>query len=64
MTGTDTQVRSVYVWVCEGTWRATVDAALDLAPAGARFTLLHITPAEVPERGPRCLRLPVRPGPP
>ena len=31
MTGTDTQVRSVYVWVCEGTWRATVDAALDLA---------------------------------
>ena len=49
MTGTDTQVRSVYVWVCEGTWRATVDAALDLAPAGARFTLLHVTPAEVPD---------------
>ena len=49
MTGTDNQVRSVYVWVCEGTWRATVDAALDLAPAGARFTLLHVTPAEVPD---------------
>jgi nucleotide-binding universal stress UspA family protein len=43
------QARSVYVWVCEGTWRATVDAALDLAPPGARFTLLHVTPAEVPD---------------
>ena len=49
MTETDTQNRSVYVWVREGTWRATVDAALDLAPAGARFTLLHVTPAEVPD---------------
>jgi nucleotide-binding universal stress UspA family protein len=49
VTGTNTQVRSVYVWVCEGTWRATVDAALDLAPARARFTLLHVTPAEVPD---------------
>ena len=47
MTEADTQARSVYVWVAEGTWRATVDAALDLAPAGARFTLLHVTPAEV-----------------
>ena len=26
-----------------------MDAALDLAPAGARFTLLHVTPAEVPD---------------
>jgi nucleotide-binding universal stress UspA family protein len=33
--------------VCEGTWRASVDAGLSLAPAGARFTLLHVTPAEV-----------------
>lgn len=49
MNGTDTQVRSVCVWVCEGTWRATVDAALNLAPAGARFTLLHVTPTEVPD---------------
>ena len=48
MTEADTQALSVYVWVAEGTWRATVDAALDLAPAGARFTLLHVTPAEVP----------------
>ena len=32
-----------YIWIGEGTWRATVDAALSLAPAGARFTLLHVT---------------------
>jgi nucleotide-binding universal stress UspA family protein len=49
VTETDTQNRSVYVWVREGTWRATVDAALDLAPARARFTLLHVTPADVPD---------------
>jgi len=49
VTGPGTQVRSVRVWVCEGTWRATVDTALDLAPAGARFTLLHVTQAEVPD---------------
>jgi nucleotide-binding universal stress UspA family protein len=44
-----TQARSVFIWVCEGTWRATVDAALDLAPAGSRFTLLHVTPTDVPD---------------
>ena len=33
----------MYIWIGEGTWRATVDAALSLAPAGARFTLLHVT---------------------
>ena len=33
--------------MCEGTWRASVDAALSLAPAGARFTLLHVTAAEL-----------------
>ena len=49
MTETGTQARSVFIWVCEGTWRATVDAALDLAPAGSRFTLLHVTPTEVPD---------------
>lgn len=43
MTDSDTAVRSVLIWVCEGTWQATVDAALSLAPAGARFTLLHVT---------------------
>ena len=44
-----TEVRSVLVWVTEGTWRASVDAALRLAPAGARFTLLHVTTGEVPD---------------
>jgi len=39
--------RSVVIWVCEGTWRASVDAALRLAPAAARFTLLHVTATEV-----------------
>lgn len=43
MTDSDTTVRSVYIWVREGTWRASVDAALSLAPAPARFTLLHVT---------------------
>ena len=47
MTDSDTTIRSVYIWVGEGTWRATVDAALSLAPVGpraeARFTLLHVT---------------------
>ena len=47
MAGNESQGRSVVVWVCEGTWRASVDAGLGLAPAGARFTLLHVTPAEV-----------------
>jgi nucleotide-binding universal stress UspA family protein len=41
--------RSVYVWVCEGTWRAAVDAALSLAPPGSRFTLLHVTSEEGPD---------------
>ena len=43
MTDSDTTLRSVYIWIGEGTWRATVDAALSLAPAGATFTLLHVT---------------------
>jgi nucleotide-binding universal stress UspA family protein len=47
LAGNESQGRSVVVWVCEGTWRASVDAGLGLAPAGARFTLLHVTPAEV-----------------
>jgi nucleotide-binding universal stress UspA family protein len=49
LTDSDTKARSVYIWVTEGTWRASVDAALRLAPAGAVFTLLHVTPAEVPD---------------
>lgn len=43
MTGADTTVRSVYIWIGEGTWTAAVDAALSLAPAESRFTLLHVT---------------------
>jgi len=43
VTDSDTTLRSVYIWIGEGTWRATVDAALSLAPARARFTLLHVT---------------------
>jgi len=49
LTDSDTQLRSVYIWVCEGTWRASVDAALSLAPADARFTLLHVTSPDVPD---------------
>jgi nucleotide-binding universal stress UspA family protein len=43
LTDSDTTFRSVYIWIGEGTWRATVDAALSLAPAPARFILLHVT---------------------
>jgi nucleotide-binding universal stress UspA family protein len=47
LTTSDGTDRSVIIWVAEGTWRASVDAALSLAPAVARFTLLHVTAAEV-----------------
>jgi nucleotide-binding universal stress UspA family protein len=47
LTTSDSTDRSVVIWVSEGTWRASVDAALSLAPAAARFTLLHVTAAEV-----------------
>jgi nucleotide-binding universal stress UspA family protein len=43
MTDSDAMDRPVFIWVSEGTWRASVDAALSLALAGARFTLLHVT---------------------
>ena len=49
MTDGDTRPRSVCIWVTEGTWRASVDAALGLVPAGAAVTLLHVTAAEVPD---------------
>jgi nucleotide-binding universal stress UspA family protein len=49
VTDSDSPARSVYIWVCAGTWRAIVDAALILAPGGARFTLLHVTSAEAPD---------------
>jgi len=49
LTESDSRTRSVYIWVCEGTWRASVDAALSLAPAGASFTLLHVASGEAPD---------------
>ena len=42
---------TVIIWVVEGTWRSTVDAARRLAPAGAHLVLLHVTPEEVPGAG-------------
>jgi nucleotide-binding universal stress UspA family protein len=42
---------AVIVWVVEGTWRSAIDAARELAPTGARFVLLHVTPEEVPGAG-------------
>jgi nucleotide-binding universal stress UspA family protein len=45
LTDAGTTDRSVFIWICEGTWRASVDAALSLAPARAKFTLLHVTSA-------------------
>jgi nucleotide-binding universal stress UspA family protein len=49
MTETDTAAGQVIIWVSEGTWRASVDAALRPAPPDASITLLHVTKAEVPE---------------
>ena len=49
MTDAEAAGNPVVIWVTEGTWRASVDAALDLLPAGAPITLLHVTPAELPE---------------
>jgi nucleotide-binding universal stress UspA family protein len=49
VTDSDATARSVFIWVCEGTWRAAIDAALSLAPADASFTLLHVTDDEVPD---------------
>jgi nucleotide-binding universal stress UspA family protein len=40
---------TVVIWITEGTWRASVDAALRLAPGDAPVTLLHVTPDELPE---------------
>jgi nucleotide-binding universal stress UspA family protein len=37
----------VLVWVAEGTWPATVDAARMWAPPGANLALLHVTGDDV-----------------
>ena len=39
---------AVIVWVAEGTWHASIDAARHLAPPGAQIVLLHVTPQEIP----------------
>lgn len=39
----------VVVWITEGTWQASVDAARGLAPAGAEIALLYVAPPDVPE---------------
>jgi nucleotide-binding universal stress UspA family protein len=49
MTDTEAAANPVVIWITEGTWRAGVDAALRLVPPGAPITLLHVTPAELPE---------------
>jgi nucleotide-binding universal stress UspA family protein len=49
MTDADTTTGPVMIWVREATWQASVDAARRLAPAGTAITLLHVTPAELPE---------------
>lgn len=37
----------VIVWVTEGTWTASIDAARRFAPSGAAIELLHVIPEEV-----------------
>jgi nucleotide-binding universal stress UspA family protein len=37
----------VIVWITEGTWQASVDAALSFVQPGTPITLLHVTPAEL-----------------
>lgn len=50
MTGNDAESSpAVIVWVTESTWRASVDEARRLAPPGAVVTLLHVTPADLPD---------------
>lgn len=49
MTEADSGAAPIVVWVREGTWQASVDAVMGLAPAGAAITLLHVTSAELPE---------------
>jgi nucleotide-binding universal stress UspA family protein len=49
MTDTEAAANPVVIWITEGTWRAGVDAALRLVPLDAPITLVHVTPAELPE---------------
>jgi nucleotide-binding universal stress UspA family protein len=38
---------TVIIWISEGTWQATVDAAREHAPAASDLVLLHVTSADV-----------------
>jgi len=40
---------TVIIWITEGTWQATVDAARVHAPADADLVLLHVTSGDVSE---------------
>lgn len=40
---------TVIIWITEGTWQATVDAAREHAPADADLVLLHVTSDDVSE---------------
>jgi nucleotide-binding universal stress UspA family protein len=40
---------TVIIWISEGTWQATVDAARAHAPAATELTLLHVTSGDVAE---------------
>jgi nucleotide-binding universal stress UspA family protein len=40
---------TVIIWISEGTWQATVDAAREHAPATADLVLLHVTSDDVTE---------------
>ena len=40
---------TVIIWITEGTWQATVDAARDHAPAAADLVLLHVISDDVSE---------------
>jgi nucleotide-binding universal stress UspA family protein len=40
---------TVVIWITEGTWQATVDAAREHAPAAADLVLLHVVGADVSE---------------
>jgi nucleotide-binding universal stress UspA family protein len=37
----------ILVWLVEGTWQGCVDAAIQIAPHDARFSLLYVTPSDV-----------------
>jgi nucleotide-binding universal stress UspA family protein len=49
MTDSEAGDGPVVVWITEGTWRASVDAALRLVPPETPITLLHVSAAELPE---------------